>query len=53
VEWDVDPTAGGYRKRNGPTGKPLPEHNWVWSPQGVIDMHVPQRWGFIHFDGSR
>ncbi|MRX07587.1 hypothetical protein GJ697_07065 [Pseudoduganella sp. FT25W] len=25
------------------------EDNWVWSPQGVIDMHVPERWGFLHF----
>ena len=23
-----------------------PEHNWVWSPQGVIDMHRPERWGY-------
>ncbi|MGB6774523.1 MAG: carbohydrate-binding family 9-like protein [Terriglobales bacterium] len=25
------------------------EDNWVWSPQGVIDMHVPARWGYLHF----
>jgi hypothetical protein len=25
------------------------EDNWVWSPQGVIDMHVPERWGYLHF----
>ena len=25
------------------------EDNWVWSPQGVIDMHVPDRWGYLHF----
>ena len=25
------------------------EDNWVWSPQGLIDMHVPERWGFLHF----
>lgn len=29
-------------------GKPK-EDNWVWSPQGVIDMHVPARWGYLHF----
>lgn len=32
-------------------GKPK-EDNWVWSPQGVIDMHVPERWGFLHFLGQ-
>jgi hypothetical protein len=25
------------------------EDNWVWSPQGVINMHVPDRWGFLRF----
>ncbi len=28
-----------------------PEHNWVWSPQGVIDMHRPEQWGFVQFAG--
>jgi hypothetical protein len=26
-----------------------PEHNWVWSPQGVINMHRPERWGILQF----
>ena len=25
------------------------EDNWVWSPQGVVDMHIPERWGYLHF----
>lgn len=25
------------------------EHNWVWSPMGVIDMHLPDRWGTVTF----
>lgn len=25
------------------------EDNWVWSPQGVIDMHRPERWGKVTF----
>ena len=29
-------------------GNPV-EDNWVWSPQGVINMHVPARWGYLHF----
>lgn len=53
VEWDADPIGGRYVKRTDRTGKPLPEHNWVWSPQGVINMHVPARWGFVRFGGAR
>lgn len=26
-----------------------PEDNWVWSQQGVINMHYPERWGMIRF----
>ena len=25
------------------------EDNWVWSPQGVVNMHAPERWGYLHF----
>jgi hypothetical protein len=50
VEWDHDTVAGSYRKRTDPaTGRPLPEHNWVWSPQGAINMHMPEMWGIVHF----
>ncbi len=35
----------------GPYRKKLdnPEFNWVWSPQGVIDMHQPEQWGYVTF----
>jgi hypothetical protein len=44
VEWDVEIVDGKYRKIKG-----RPEHNWVWSPQGVIDMHRPETWGYLQF----
>ncbi len=28
------------------------EDNWVWTPQGAIDMHRPERWGFVQFTES-
>ena len=28
------------------------EDNWVWSPEGVINMHVPGRWGYLRFAGD-
>ena len=50
VQWQLDVAANSYSKRrDGPTGKPLPEDNWVWSPQGAINMHMPERWGAVHF----
>jgi Carbohydrate family 9 binding domain-like len=50
VEWQHDVRDGRYAKRPDPkTGKPLPEDNWVWSPQGAINMHMPERWGLVQF----
>ncbi len=50
VQWQTDVSQGSYVKRkDGATGKPLPEDNWVWSPQGAINMHMPERWGFVQF----
>ncbi|PVY43744.1 carbohydrate-binding family 9-like protein [Pontibacter virosus] len=49
VQWDVDVVNGRYVKRKSEDGKPLPEHNWVWSPQGVVNMHLPERWGYLYF----
>ena len=41
---------GRYVKLTDPeTGDPLPEHNWVWSPQGLIAMHYPEMWGEVLF----
>ena len=49
VEWDTKVVNGKYVKLQDNTGHNLPEHNWVWSPQGVINMHFPERWGYIKF----
>lgn len=48
VQWPVEVVDGSYRKVVDTT-KAHPEDNWVWSPQGVIDMHRPERWGVVQF----
>ena len=50
VEWDTKAVNGKYVKLTDSTGRNLPEHNWVWSPQGVINMHYPERWGYLQFN---
>jgi len=50
VEWQLVNKNGAYHKKINPeTSKPFPEYNWVWSPQGVIEMHRPELWGIIQF----
>lgn len=50
VQWQHDIVDGKYQRKIDESGKKLPEYNWVWSPQGIIDMHAPERWGYIHFN---
>jgi hypothetical protein len=47
VEWDTRVAGGKHEKVPG-----RPEHNWVWSPMGLIDMHLPERWGVVEFAGA-
>ncbi|MHB8077728.1 MAG: carbohydrate-binding family 9-like protein [Candidatus Krumholzibacteriia bacterium] len=50
VEWRTRVDGGGYANVVDPaTGRPLPEDNWVWSPQGLIAMHYPEMWGIVQF----
>ena len=44
VEWQVQIVDGKYQKVPGRR-----EDNWIWSPQGIIDMHRPEKWGYVQF----
>jgi hypothetical protein len=48
VEWKLDVVGGKYVKV-----PKTPEDNWVWSPQGVINMHCPETWGIVQFTRSQ
>lgn len=47
VQWKHEVKDGKYVK----VGKV--EDNWVWSPQGAIDMHRPERWGYLQFSTAK
>ncbi|AYL96967.1 carbohydrate-binding family 9-like protein [Mucilaginibacter celer] len=49
VEYDTRVVNGKYVKLQDTAGRDLPEHNWVWSNQGLINMHFPERWGYLFF----
>jgi hypothetical protein len=54
VQWQTEVVNGKYVKKKDPaTKKPFPEDNWVWSPQGVVNMHQPETWGFVQFSDRR
>ncbi len=47
VEWKHVVVDGRYEKEPG-----AKEDNWVWSPQGVADMHRPENWGYVQFSAA-
>ena len=51
VQWEHDIIDDRYYRKKD-KDKFLPEKNWVWSPQGVINMHLPEHWGYIEFSES-
>jgi len=51
VQWDHDLIDNRYYRKKE-DGKYLKENNWVWSSQGVINMHLPEHWGYIEFAES-
>ncbi len=46
MHWLLDVIGDSYRKvpREAHT-----QDNLAWSPQGAIDMHRPERWGYVAF----
>ncbi len=48
VEWRHLLKDGKYAKVPGKR-----EDNWVWSPQGIIDMHRPEKWGIVQFSDGK
>ncbi len=50
VEWRTEVREGRHVKLRDPlSGELLPEDNWVWSPQGLVNMHYPEMWGLVRF----
>jgi hypothetical protein len=51
VQWRHDIVEGKYLRKKKEDG--FPEDNWVWSPQGVVDMHQPELWGYVQFSTGK
>jgi len=51
VEWDFDLINNKYQRKKV-DNKFLKEYNWVWSNQKVVNMHEPEKWGYLQFTES-
>ena len=47
VEWTTEVKDGKYVKIPMPGEDKIREYNWVWAPTGVINIHLPELWGYV------
>jgi hypothetical protein len=45
----IPPHGTALSESLNPEEQEHPEDNWVWSPQGAVNMHLPERWGEVEF----
>jgi hypothetical protein len=48
-----DRVSEGVRNNAYKTREGIPCDNWVWSPQGVVNMHCPEMWGYLQFSTAQ
>jgi hypothetical protein len=46
-QWRVNFSRVEWPKGHAEPG--IHEDNWVWTPQGAIAMHIPEKWGYLNF----
>ncbi len=49
VERRMDIINEKYTPKKDKEGQLLPELYTVWTPQGIVNLHYPERWGYILF----
>lgn len=49
VEWTTEVKDGKYVKVPIKGEDKIREYNWVWAPTGVINIHLPEYWGYVQF----
>jgi len=52
VQWQHELVDNRYLRLKDSLGNYVEESNWVWSPQGVINMHEPEHWGYVYFSSQ-
>lgn len=49
VEWTTEIQDGKYVKVPIKGEDKIREYNWVWAPTGIINIHLPEYWGYVQF----
>ncbi len=43
VDWELEPQQNSYKKMDK-------AHIWTWAEQGMLDIHLPEKWGILMFN---
>lgn len=49
VQWTTEVRDGKYVKIPIEGETNIREYNWVWAPTGIINIHLPEFWGYVQF----
>lgn len=49
VTWALEVVEGKYKKKTGTDGRALQPDYFVWAPQGSVNLHLPEQWGYVRF----
>ena len=52
VEWMSEVINRNYIKKVNPLAQKPIVNFWSWSPQGIVNMHYPEMWGFVQFSNE-
>lgn len=52
VQRETEVENGQYRRKTTANGRPLAPDYWVWSPVGIVNLHYPERMGYVLFAGD-
>jgi hypothetical protein len=52
VQGLLDKFIGKYYLKKNHHGRVVSEQYYVWSPQGIVNLHYPERWGYVLFSDS-
>jgi hypothetical protein len=53
VQYQMDVKNGVYEYKKAPSGKDLSPAYYVWTPQGLVSLHYPERFGYVTFNNGQ
>ncbi len=53
VQHEMEVRNGVYEYKKDAKGRPLQPAYYVWTPQGLISLHYPERFGYVTFDDGK